>query len=102
MRLIDADTLLENYNLKDATKYGNKDAEQQAHSYDTLMMYEIADMIEDAPTIDAVPVVRGEWLVLNGKLVKCFECSACHALNDYKTRHCPFCGADMRKGGSNE
>lgn len=50
MRLIDADALLEQYNLKDATKYGNKDAKQQAHSYSTMMLYEIADMIEDAPT----------------------------------------------------
>ena len=50
MRLVDADALLEQYNLKDATKYGNKDAEQQAHSYSTMMLYEIADMIEDAPT----------------------------------------------------
>ena len=50
MRLIDADLLLEQYNLKDATKYGNKDAEQQAHSYSTMMLYEIADMIESAPT----------------------------------------------------
>ena len=50
MRLIDADALLVQYNLKDATKYGNKDAEQQAHSYSTMMLYEIADMIEDAPT----------------------------------------------------
>ena len=50
MRLIDTDALLEQYNLKDATKYGNKDAEQQAHSYSTMMLYEIADMIEDAPT----------------------------------------------------
>ena len=49
-RLIDADALLEQYNLKNATKYGNKDAEQQAHSYSTMMLYEIADMIEDAPT----------------------------------------------------
>ena len=49
-RLIDADALLEQYSLKDATKYGNKDAEQQAHSYVTMMMYEIADMIESAPT----------------------------------------------------
>ena len=49
-RLIDADDLLEQYSLKDATKYGNKDAEQQAHSYSTMMLYEIADMIEDAPT----------------------------------------------------
>ena len=51
MRLIDADALLEQYNLKDATKYGNKDADQQAHSYSTMMLYEIADMIEDAPTV---------------------------------------------------
>ena len=51
MRLIDADVLLEQYNLKDATKYGNKDADQQAHSYSTMMLYEIADMIEDAPTV---------------------------------------------------
>ena len=49
-RLIDADALLEQYRLNDATKYGNKDAEQQAHSYSTMMLYEIADMIEDAPT----------------------------------------------------
>lgn len=49
-RLIDADALLEHYNLKDVTKYGNKDAEQQAHSYSTMMLYEIADMIEDVPT----------------------------------------------------
>lgn len=49
-RLIDADALLEQYNLKDATKYGNKDAEKQAHSYSTMMLYEIADMIDGAPT----------------------------------------------------
>ena len=49
-RLIDADALLEQYNLKDATKYGNKDAEQQTYSYGTMMLYEIADMIESAPT----------------------------------------------------
>ena len=51
MRLIDADALLEQYNLKDATKYGNKDVEQQARSYSAMMLYEIADMIEDAPTV---------------------------------------------------
>lgn len=33
--------------LKDCTKYGNNDAEQQAKSYDTMMMYEVADLVED-------------------------------------------------------
>ena len=60
MRLIDADLLLEQYNLKDATKYGNKDAEQQANSYSTMMLYEIADMIEDAPTAYDVDEVVAE------------------------------------------
>ena len=50
-RLIDADALMKLYGLEDATKYGNETAEQQTHSYDTMMMYEIADMLDDAPTI---------------------------------------------------
>lgn len=50
-RLIDADALMKLYELEDATKYGNETAEQQTHSYDTMMMYEIADMLDDAPTI---------------------------------------------------
>lgn len=57
MRLIDADVLMKNYGLENATKYGNEDAEQQAHSYSTLMLYEIAIMIEDAPTVDAQEII---------------------------------------------
>lgn len=56
MRLIDADELSEQYGLEAATKYGNKNAEQQTYSYSTMMMYEIADMIDDAPTVEAVPM----------------------------------------------
>lgn len=60
MRLIDADALLEQYDLKDVTKYGNKDAEKQAHSYSTMMLYEIADMIEGAPTAYEADTVVAE------------------------------------------
>ena len=60
MKLIDSDALLEQYSLKDATKYGNKDAEQQAHSYSTMMLYEIADMIEGAPTAYDTDKVVGQ------------------------------------------
>ena len=63
-RLIDADELMENYDLKNATKYGNKNSKQQAHSYSTLMMYEIAYMIEDAPTAYDVDAVIEELEVL--------------------------------------
>ena len=49
--LIDRNELLKQYGLENATKYGNKNADQQKHSYSTMMMYEIADMIKDAETI---------------------------------------------------
>lgn len=59
-RLIDADELFNwgDKKLKDAVKYGNKSGEQHDWSFSTLMMYEIADEVNDAPTVDAVPVVR--------------------------------------------
>ena len=68
MRLIDADELFNwgKHKLSDATKYGNKGADQTSFSYCTLMMYEIADEISDAPTVDAAPVVR------------CYECRKWH------------------------
>lgn len=39
--------LIDNLGLKDATKYGNKNAKQQANSYATVMKYEIADCVDD-------------------------------------------------------
>ncbi len=59
--LIDRQALMRNfcgYDLTECVKYGNKTAEQQNNSYSTMMMYEIADEIEDAPAVDAVEVVR--------------------------------------------
>ena len=41
--------------LNKATKYGNADAEQQNFSYSTIMMYEVADLINEA-----LEIVRGE------------------------------------------
>lgn len=64
MRPIDADEFMEQYNLKDATKYGNKDAEQQNHSYSTLYLYELAGMIDDAHTID----IYGKWIPCSERL----------------------------------
>lgn len=79
MRLIDADklkeTMMKYYGCENATKYGNETAEQQAHSYSTLMLYEVSDMIEDcidnAPTVEAYPFEQVQKLVNNSQeLVK--------------------------------
>lgn len=64
--LISREYLLNQYDLKNCTKYGNKSKNQQDHSYDTMMMYEIAYMIKDAPTefdIDEViKELEEQWL----------------------------------------
>jgi hypothetical protein len=103
MKLIDADALFNwgEHKLKDATKYGNKDAEQQHWSYSTAMMYEIADEIDDAPAIDAAPVAHGKWVpVANGRGGN--ECTDCHEYApsfqngiEHLTNYCPNCGAKM-------
>lgn len=98
MRLIDADALMENYGLENATKYGNKDAEQQEHSYSTMMLYEVADMIEDTPTVEAKPVVKGEWKTEFTALLVVYRCSECNCATALgQTNFCPNCGAGMRK-----
>ena len=82
MRLIDADALFNwgKHKLSDAVKYGNKDVEHQNFSYSTLMMYEIADEVDDAPTIDAVHVVRcGECRYRELAKVNCKGYTICPA-----------------------
>lgn len=45
--------------LSDCTKYGNKDAEQQKNSYSTMMMYEVADLVDDL--IEIVKQEAGQY-----------------------------------------
>ena len=40
--------------LRDCTKYGNKTAEQQDKSYSTMMMYEVAELVDDL-----IEIVKG-------------------------------------------
>lgn len=60
------------------------------------------DIIENAPTVDARPVVHGRWeerYVPNGKYVAWdgFYCSVC-GRKAAKTKYCPFCGSQMDGG----
>ena len=87
MRLIDADALIQKRN--------------HAKAYATDMYVIGQGYVMDAPTIDAVPVVRGEWVKSDdykGWLV-CSACRDCYVdnawVNGKKWRHCPNCGAKM-------
>ena len=90
MRLIDADELI----YEDITdEHGN-----------TYMIVH-APQIDNAPTVEAKPVVHGEWKHLGGDEWYCSEC--CHVIftegswEKPKKKFCEECGADMR-GGKNE
>ena len=76
----------------------------------------VIEMLRDAPTVGADPVVRGEWIEENTRPRSgMFYCSSCHRtcydlqptrLKGWTKRcrysFCPNCGADMRKGGDDD
>lgn len=60
IRLVDGNALLHDFDgidLSECVKYGNQNSEQQHRSYSTMMLYEIADGIENAPSL--LPVTIG-------------------------------------------
>ena len=104
MRMIDADALWEIFREKQniltarCGGYRFLDGEDRA-KYDRLEI--TLAYIENAPEVDAVPVVRGEWIKSDnykGWLV-CSACRDCYAdnawVNGKKWRYCPNCGALM-------
>ena len=86
--------------LKDCTKYGNKNAKQQAESYRTMMMYEVADLVDDLIEIVKQGGVSDdvcEWNAKSNYYVT--ECShdtdVMYGLKqDFK--FCPYCGKKIK------
>lgn len=68
----------------------------------------ISLMIEEIPTLDVKPVIKGKWITkiksdLRGDMwptnPKCSECGGePYYLNTiYNYKFCPYCGADMKE-----
>ena len=96
MRLIDADALLNE--LGDIWKIPKDWDGDIDETCETAF-----DVIENAPTVEAIPVVHGEWKI--GSKPRCSVCGKSalreYDLNDWlsyvPSNFCPNCGADMRK-----
>lgn len=84
-RLIDADAL---------------EAEFAGRPPDWYSTGTILRSIDSAPTIDAVPVVRGKWGTDRFKMERMI-CSECGVVLEWSkiNNFCPNCGADMREEG---
>ena len=70
------------------------------------VMY-VFEMLSKAPTVEAVPVVHGEWVLDKRKdRIYCNHCNnytpyewseTVHEVSELISNFCPNCGADMRK-----
>ena len=113
-RLIDADAL-----LSELEKYSDPTA-MSRNDYLFGMQQRLEtciELVEDAPTVDAVPVRRGRWIYEerdrldhetdDGRVFrteKWWKCSECGNAKGYighkpSDNFCSKCGADMRKDG---
>lgn len=68
---------------------------------------DLAEVIAKLPTVEAKPVVHGEWIPVKHSRGG-HECSVCNSYapsyqsgREYISKYCPYCGADMR-GGKND
>ena len=93
--------------LKDCTKYGNKNAKQQAESYNTMMMYEVADLVDDLIEIVKQGGVDDdvcEWKVFDNSLTDepqwVYETICGKYVGEEHTSkafvYCPYCGKKIR------
>ena len=86
-RYIDADLLLEDVHTIIQKRYEDETTESVVY----------ADQIENAPTVDAVPVVHGKWVFNeNDDMFYCTNCKNGSVRNDYP--YCHWCGAKMETG----
>ena len=93
--------------LKDCTKYGNKNAKQQAESYNTMMMYEVADLVDDLIEIVKKGGVSDdvcEWKVFDNSLTDepqwVYETTCGKYVGEEHTSkafvYCPYCSKKIK------
>ena len=58
------------------------------------------NVLDGLPAVDAVPVVHGRWVPVEGNIFKREQCSSCGAGKAYGEiyHYCPNCGAKMDGG----
>ena len=75
--------------------------EHEAWSKGRIELLRARDIIDETPTVDAMPVRHGEWLPII-EVNECGEpyqsgvyCSECGETSIYEPNYCPHCGARM-------
>ena len=94
MRLIDADALMKVIREHDYPLRSHFNSTDNG-----MFTIGVQQAVDDAPTIDAAPVVRGEWVAADDIGDCCYRCSECEFIRDAYLldigNYCPNCGAKM-------
>lgn len=86
MRLMDADAA-----------YERAQADLRRGALEDWEFDVIVNLLDSAPTVDAVPVTSGEKVDVGGFY---FRCSECDRLLPFDGNYCPYCGVSLKVGGS--
>ena len=88
MDLISREVLIKDINMIEVNRpYDDKED----------ILEKVIATIDRQLTVEAVPVVHGEWIAQDESLT-IFKCSVCNGKNHGgHEKFCPDCGADMRK-----
>ena len=104
MRLIDANKLVSKINKLEIF-YFTGETDVAVHDCQMVELGAVLAEIDDAPTVDAVEVVHGEWVVCGDGEYVPFMCSACGKTTSWyhkqTANYCPNCGAYMMDGDGN-
>lgn len=100
-RLIDANAYIKEHCKNcDWPKHGSC-----PHPQDNVVMCYAVKLANEAPTIDAVEVVHGRWVIqryyggARKGMVSRIVCDVCNEPNE-ETNYCPNCGAKMDGDGN--
>ena len=72
MRLINADELINKLNKFESNVHGSAECYSSATEITEAIEY-VGILIDEVPTVEAVPVVHGEW-IKDGSWAKCSVC----------------------------
>ena len=91
MRLIDADALVNGYDVRKVTEY---DEAGFSMNYKAVPL----DVIEDAPTVEVVgePVIHSMWIKHTAaQNTSYWTCLNCDTMGSPRWKRCPVCEAKM-------
>ena len=111
MKLIDKDALMEELLAIQSATYMSTCISKDECIGKRWMIARAIDAVKDAQEVNAVPVVRGEWVVTDAYPHRVY-CSLCYKTNvpneewlyeknDYP-KYCMWCGAKMARSSGRE